>query len=558
MLTPIKRLFGGAPTPEPQDGTSETQGTPTPDPPTNEAEYYITLGKTTLHDWQPNPHNRGVLHRGTTYQDMAAAMARKELYHEILATQPWNIDLSDSVTSPVRLFPDHKARPNSPTLDALSRMNPGDTALWTMPLHTARKMESFTNEGQQIVWTANQTTLVSAIIDAVERMPQQESQARYPWVILETQIRPVGPANVMLQLDGRGIMRKLRRKMVAAILNKSRYFQVARTTSLEQLDVARVSMLDVRMVACLLSNIPQWLPYQDLPIRYLQNPHVFDPQVEVPPRTYRLLLPKSVEKRTPFYRFVNSSTDDASSVARRNSVFRWTGATRIAAPDYTSYLWEYQIPQVLHDRIKAFLERPSAQVQWLDLTDHEKLYIVLQAKPNKGKEGIQDIKSAEDLAVELAASMGKDKEDDVPLPRPPFLTEVFPTGMPHMWYQRIVTLANENQVSEVARRLWQNSRLVLKKLTTDCRVRFGVWGAGTEEDRQRAPRELVLDGQALIIVLPGLSEAIVRKYAALFGLHRSVDSRGVPHIGAHRVHGHVWPQGERYPQPRCHVGLYAW
>ena len=353
VLTPIKRLFGGAPTPEPQDGTSETQGTLPPDPPANEAEYYITLGKTTLHDWQPNPHNRGVLHRGTTYQDMAAAMARKELYQDILATQPWKIDLSDSVTSPVRLFPDHKARPDSPRVDALSRMNPGDTAVWTVPLHTARKEESFTNEGQRIVWTGNQTTVVSAIIDAMERLPQQESQVRYLWVILETKIWPVGPAHVMLQLDGRGIMRKLRRKMVAAIVDKFGYFQVARTTSPEQLDVARVSMWDARMVACLLSSTAQWLPYQDLPIRYLQNPHVFDPQVEVPPRTYQLLLPNSVEKRTQFYRFVNSSTDDASSVARRNSVFPWTGTTRIAAPDETNYLWEYQIPQVLHDRMQV-------------------------------------------------------------------------------------------------------------------------------------------------------------------------------------------------------------
>ena len=136
-------------------------------------------------------------------------MARKELYQDTLATQPWNVYLSDSVTSPVRLFPDHKARPDSPTVDALNRMNPGDTAVWTLPLHTARKEESFTNEGQRIVWTGSQTTVVSAIVDAMEQMPQQESQARYLWVILETKIRPIGQAHVMLQLDGRGIMRKL-------------------------------------------------------------------------------------------------------------------------------------------------------------------------------------------------------------------------------------------------------------------------------------------------------------------------------------------------------------
>ena len=255
------------------------------------------------------------------------------------------------------------------------------------------------------MWTGNQTTVVSAIVDAMEQMPQKESQARYLWVILETKIRLVGPAHVMLQLDGRGVMRKLRRKMVAAIVDKSGYFQVARTTSPEQVDIARVSMWQVRMVACLLSSTAQWLPYQDLPIRYLQNLNVFNPHVEVPPRTYRVLVPSGIEKRTQFYRFVNSSTDDASSVARRNSVFPWKGATRIAAPVQTSYLWEYQIPQVLHDRMQAFLEHPDTQVQWLDLTDHEKLYIILQAKPSKGKEGIQDIKSPEDLAVELAAAM---------------------------------------------------------------------------------------------------------------------------------------------------------
>ena len=99
-----------------------------------------------------------------------------------------------------------------------------------------------------------------------------------------------------------------------------------------------------------------------------------------------------------------------------------------------------------------------------------------------------------------------------------------------MQYEHIVTLANENQVSEVARGLWQNNRLVLKKLMTDHRVRFGVWGAGTEEDKQRAPREPVLDGQALITAPSGLSEATVRKYAALFGLFTTVSTRGASHI----------------------------
>ena len=82
----------------------------------------------------------------------------------------------------------------------------------------------------------------------------------------------------------------------------------------------------------------------------------------------------------------------------------------------------------------------------------------------------------------------------------------------------------------MVRGLWQNNRLVLKKLTTDRRVRFGVWGARTEEDRQRAPREPVLEGQALIIAPSGVFAATVRKYAALFGLFTTVSTRGASHI----------------------------
>ena len=43
-------------------------------------------------------------------------------------------------------------------------------------------------------------------------------------------------------------------------------------------------------------------------------------------------------------------------------------------------------------------------------------------------------------------------------------------------------------------------------------------------------RRYILDGQALIIAPSGLSEATVRKYAALFGLLTTVSTRGISHI----------------------------
>ena len=279
----------------------------------------------------------------------------------------------------------------------------------------------------------------------------------------------------------------------------------------------------------LLSSTAQWLPFQDLLIRYLQNPNVFNPQVEVPPRTYRLLLPNAIEKRTQFYRLVNSSTDDASSVARRNSVFPWTGATRMAARDETSYLWEYQIPQVLHDRPQAFLEHPDTEVQWLDLTDHEKLYIVLQAKPNKGKEGIQDIKSPEDLAVELAAAMDKDWDDGVPLPRPPFLTQVFPTHCDTCQRESCLRGGARAMAEQPigAEEVNDGSACEIWSVGGRDRGRPATGSKGTGSGWAGA-------GYRAFWIVRGHRTQIC---SAVWSLHHSLDSRGIPHIGTQRIRG---------------------
>ena len=85
-------------------------------------------------------------------------------------------------------------------------------------------------------------------------------------------------------------------------------------------------------------------------------------------------------------------------------------------------------------------------MQWLELTDYKRLYIVLQAKSSKLNKGAQDIQSPEDVALEMATALDAEVDDECPLPRLPFLTHVFATEVPHMRYQRIVTLANEDHL----------------------------------------------------------------------------------------------------------------
>ena len=107
--------------------------------------------------------------------------------------------------------------------------------------------------------------------------------------------------------------------------------------------------------------------------------------------------------------------------------------------------------------MQAFLNHPDTRVQWLDLTNYERRYMVLPAKPSNGKEGAQDIRSAEDLAVELAAASDTKLDSECVLRRLPFLTHVFATGVPHLRYQRIATLANKDHLSEVAHHMWQTA-----------------------------------------------------------------------------------------------------
>ena len=105
VLMPMKQLFARSAsqddTNKPPEETNHAPRTPTE----NWVEYYKMLRKCTLHNWQPNIHERGIQHAGKTYQDMALRMARGELYQDILVTQPGNVDVSYSLTLPRILFP---------------------------------------------------------------------------------------------------------------------------------------------------------------------------------------------------------------------------------------------------------------------------------------------------------------------------------------------------------------------------------------------------------------------------------------------------------------------
>ena len=92
---------------------------------------------------------------------------------------------------------------------------------------------------------------------------------------------------------------------------------------------------------------------------------------------------------------------------------------------------------------------------------------------------------------------------------------------------------------------------------SSCQI-WGVGGAGTEEDHQGAPREPVLDGQALITAPSGLSEAtVVNMQRCLVSSPQSRPEVYPTYWGAQKRWSHTWPKRERFDKPRRHAGLYA-
>ena len=126
----------------------------------------------------------------------------------------------------------------------------------------------------------------------------------------------------------------------------------------------------------------------------------------------------------------------------------------------------------LTERFQKFLTSKDVATQWISLADPEQVFVLLQAKPGKGVGKNTAVQGPEHLSLELVATLDEELVDEDHLPRGPHLQHIFPTGVPHLKYQRLVTLADESQIGDLARRLWQGSRFVLKRISTDRRVRF--------------------------------------------------------------------------------------
>ena len=178
-------------------------------------------------------------------------------------------------------------------------------------------------------------------------------------------------------------MRRLRKRIMTTIIDKTGRLHQDTIFPSRVLSCVTSSPWTGTHFAIVIFSGAEWIPLQDIPIRHLHHPLICNPRLEAQPRIHRLLIPLVIDTKSAVYRFVNASTESATTEARKNSTFPWPGAQRQTKLDDHSHLWEYKVLAEVADILETFLEYEDVGVQWVDLSNPTVIFIPLQAKPRK-------------------------------------------------------------------------------------------------------------------------------------------------------------------------------
>ena len=138
----------------------------------------------------------------------------------------------------------------------------------------------------------------------------------------------------------------------------------------------------------------------------------------------------------------------------------------MASPDKESFLWEWTLPKSFrctlqealyrtreerHEEDGTELTMETVPYQHIELTHHQEIYVVLQAKAKQG-ETLSLIEGPDDLETQLGVSL----VDECEMATNRLLMhipDIFPQGVPHIRYQRLVTIHPGCNKAELAQTL---------------------------------------------------------------------------------------------------------
>ena len=407
--------------------------------------HQIMMGHTSAHCWETWQHDIGFQLNGVYYRDKLAMQPRKVLLDELWQAQPWNVTMGDGVT-----IPRNAGRMLLPIADSVRSLAPGETAIWTLLAFTGGKEDAVNESGTQLPWTGNQVEHIKQIDAVLERITTSPPVSI--WVVFRTRQGPTQSPMVCLQLDGRHQVRVARKRAAYVIYDKSRHFYTATAKFLKEL--LPIQGKAPYQFAILLKSSSMWTPLLRIPGAFVRNKAAVHARVkEEPTMMWRILLPAQYRTENSFYRYMNDVGDVGTSTAVRQSKLPWSGVRRVASPDKESFLWEWTLPESFrctlqealyrtreerHEENGTELTMETVPYQHIELTHHQEIYVVLQAKAKQG-ETLSLIEGPGDLETELGVSL----VDEYEIPTNTLLIHIpdtFPQGVPHVRYQRLVTI----------------------------------------------------------------------------------------------------------------------
>ena len=212
----------------------------------------------------------------------------------------------------------------------------------------------------------------------------------------------------------------------------------------------------------------------------------------------------------------------ASQDARDASKIPWKSARMVSNLNTSGTLWEYRLPPHLSGvwtRVAS-----EKQLEYIIILDPESIYVLLQARHKDHAEST--VKCQANLDSETAAALHNDSLyiDDESGGYRQTLDMWFKQYAPMNPYQKLLKLQPDIDLADVATKLWEGARLIIKRLHTDKCVRFGAylgWQATTVDPE-------LTNHQALVSAPVGVSQYSIRKYAAMFGTVNDVGPLGGP------------------------------
>ena len=221
----------------------------------------------------------------------------------------------------------------------------------------------------------------------------------------------------------------------------------------------------MNLYAFVITETSIWIDLPSIHTHRIAASAIMQPEHEESTLIIRLVAPPNIVHATSFYRYINDADDLASQDARDASKLPWKSARMVSNLNTSGTLWEYHLPPHLTgERARIAAEK---QLEYITILDLESIYVLLQARHKDHAEST--VKCHTDIHSETAAAL-QNYSLDIDDESGGFcqtLDTWFKEYAPMNRYQKLVKLQPDIDPADIATKLWEGARLIIKRLHTD-------------------------------------------------------------------------------------------